>query len=94
MAYIAALTLAFIVLFSIALGFSTESWFLQFGLLIVAVSTASTIILAGIGFRKAAQAEKVDFDSFFPRAEEAQSHSFDFTGSIMGIDTNNPARGI
>lgn len=92
MAYIAALVLVFVVAASVGLGFARENWFLLFGLLIVVISAATSIALAGIGWVKAARAEKVDFESYLPREEEAGSHSFDFTGDIMGVDISNPIK--
>lgn len=89
---IAAISLFLVLLTSIGLGFLKDSWFLQFGLAIVVVSSVTSIVLAFMGWRKAAQAEQVDFESYLPSIDTSRSHSFRYTGGIMGVDTNNPVK--
>lgn len=79
---------------SVGLGFLGENWFLVFGLVIVVLSAATSMILAFLGGRKAADAEKVEYESFLPEVDDSQSHSFKFSASLMGVDTQNPTKHI
>ncbi|AIS12653.1 hypothetical protein JM49_13505 [Pseudomonas chlororaphis subsp. aurantiaca] len=92
MAYITALTPILILAMSIGLGFSKDNWFLEFGLAVVVISAGTSMILAYLGGRNAVHAEKVEFESFLPKVEKSESSSFRYTGSIMGVDTNNPIK--
>ncbi|AZC31515.1 hypothetical protein C4K38_3556 [Pseudomonas chlororaphis subsp. piscium] len=77
---------------SIGLGFFKGNWFLEFGMVIVAISALTSIVLAYCGGKKAALAEKVNFDSYLPDIDETESHSFKFTAGMMGGDPRNPAK--
>ncbi|MBK3510703.1 hypothetical protein [Pseudomonas sp. MF6747] len=92
MVYISALTPIFILVMSIGLGLSKENWFLEFGLAVVVISAGTSMVLAYLGGRKAVRAEKVEFESFLPQVEKSESSAFRYTGSIMGVDTNNPMK--
>lgn len=86
------LVFIFVLMFSIFLGFFEENYFVVFGLVIVVLSTATSMVLAFLGGRKAAQAEKIEYDSFLPPFDEGQSHSFKFQAGMMGVDTRNPTK--
>ncbi|PXX59527.1 hypothetical protein SAMN05660489_04552 [Pseudomonas sp. LAMO17WK12:I10] len=92
LAYITALTPTLILAMSIGLGLSKDNWFLEFGLAIVVVSTATSMSLAFLGGRKATQAKKVEFESFLPEVDEGESSSFRYSSDIMGVDTSNPIK--
>ncbi len=90
MAYIVAITTIFILAVSIALGFSDDNWFIAFGLAIVVISAVTSMILAFNGGRKAAQAEKISYESYAPVIDDKTSHFIKFSSGIMGVDTRNP----
>lgn len=90
LAYIAALTPIFIIAMSIGLGFFKDNWFIEFGLAIVVISAGTSMILAFMSGRKAAEAKKEEFEMYIPPSDEGRSHSFKFTAGMMGVDTQNP----
>ncbi|ANH98936.1 hypothetical protein A8L59_16440 [Pseudomonas koreensis] len=92
MTYIAVLVPILIFAVSVGLGFSKANWFLEFGLAIVVISSATSMALAFLGGRKAAQAKRVEYESFLPEIDDGQSHSFKFTAGMMGVDPLNPSK--
>lgn len=69
MVYISTLAMLLVLAASVGLGFVGENWFLVFGLVIVVLSAATSMILAFLSGRKAADAEKVEYESFLPEVD-------------------------
>lgn len=90
MAYLAPLALLLILACSFGLGFLGKNWFLEFGLMVVILSTSASMILAYLSRRKASKVENIKYESYLPEMDERESHSFKFTANLMGVDTSNP----
>ncbi|MBJ2303849.1 MULTISPECIES: hypothetical protein [unclassified Pseudomonas] len=90
MAYFAPFALFLVLACSFGLGFLEKNWFLEFGLVVVVLSTSASMILAYLSRRKASQVENIEYESYLPEMDERESHSFKFTANLMGMDTSNP----
>jgi len=78
-----------VLLSSIGLGMLSDNWFLGYGLAIVVVSSSVSIFLAGRNARSAAKASDLTYESYLPKVDSSESHTFKFTSGIMGM-SNNP----
>lgn len=90
LAYLIPCAIFLIIATSVGLGFLCRNWFLEFGLLIVILSTSASMILAFLSGRKASRIKHVDYESYLPEMDESESHFFKFTAGIMGANNNQP----
>lgn len=66
MAYLAPLALLLTLACSFGLGFLGKNWFLEFGLMVVILSTSASMILAYLSRRKASKVENIKYESYLP----------------------------
>lgn len=92
MAYLIVIIPIAILMTSILLGFLSRNYFVEFGLAIIIISAATSLIQAFLNGRAATKATRRDISEFIPAFDNSESHRFKFTAAIMGVDTRDPIK--